>query len=151
MNREDSIALAKVRLEEVLTFFGVNTKVKVDDQDERVDLLVETGDDAILIGHRGENLRALQHILNMMLRNQSEQRMFWGVDIGGYKKARNESVIAKAREQGLKVIETGESITLAPMTASERRLVHMVVQELEGIVSESIGEEPKRRVKINPA
>ena len=151
MNRDDAIALAKVRLEEVLTFFGINTKVKVDDQDERIDLLVETNDGAALIGHHGENLRALQHVLNMMLRNQSGERLFWGIDVGGYKKARNEAVMTKAREQALKVIETGESITLAPMTAAERRLVHMVVQELEGIATESVGEEPKRRVKINPA
>ena len=151
MNREDAIALAKVRLEEVLTFFGINTKVKVDDQEERVDLLIETDEDAILIGHRGENLRALQHVLNMMLRNQSDQRMFCGIDVGGYKKARNEAVMTKAHEQALKVIETGESITLAPMTPAERRLVHMVVQELEGIDTESVGAEPKRRVKIKPA
>lgn len=151
MNRDDSIALAKARLEEVLTFFGINTSVKVDDQDERIDLLVDTHDGAMLIGHRGETLRALQHVLNMMLRNQSDERLYWGIDVGGYKKARNEAVMTKAREQGLKVIETGDSITLAPMTAAERRLVHMVVQELEGIITESVGVEPKRSVKIKPA
>ena len=122
MNRDDAIALAKVRLEEVLTFFGINTKVHVDEQDDRIDLLVDTNEGAILIGHRGENLRALQHVLNMMLRNQSGERLFWGIDVGGYKKARGEAVMTKAKEQALKVIETGESVTLAPMSAYERRL-----------------------------
>ena len=150
MNREDAIALAKVRLEEVLTFFGVNTSVRIEEGDDRIELLVETADSAQLIGHRGENLRALQHVLNMILRNQSDERIYWGVDIAGYKKARGEAVMAKAREQALKVIETGDSITLAPMNAAERRLVHMVVSELEGIESESAGTDPKRYVIIKP-
>lgn len=150
MNREDSIALAKVRLEEVLTFFGVNTSVKIEEADDRVELLVEAPDSAQLIGHRGENLRALQHVLNMILRNQTDERVYWGVDIAGYKKARGEAVMTKAREQALKVIETGESVTLSPMNAAERRLVHMVVAELEGAESESAGTDPKRYVVIKP-
>lgn len=151
MNREDAIALAKVRLEEVLTFFGINTSVQVDEQEDRVELLVETGDGAHLIGHRGENLRALQHILNMILRNQSPERVYWGVDIAGYKKARAEAIIERTNEQIAKVIETGESLMLAPMNPAERRIVHTVVGENAGVVSESTGADPKRRVVIKPA
>lgn len=151
MNREDAIALAKVRLEEVLTFFGINTSVQVDEQADRVELLVETGESAQLIGHHGENLRALQHLLNMILRNQSSERVYMGIDIGGYKKARSEAVMAKARVDAQKVLETGNSLTLAPMNAAERRLVHMVVAELDGLSSESTGQEPKRSVIILPA
>src|SRR5690348_10097669 len=99
VNREDSIALAKVRLEELLTFFGINTRVQVDDADERVELLVETEGSGHLIGHHGENLRALQYLLNMMLRGRSDEALRVSVDIGGYKKSRAEAVEARAREQ----------------------------------------------------
>ncbi|HSX14790.1 MAG TPA: R3H domain-containing nucleic acid-binding protein [Candidatus Saccharimonadales bacterium] len=150
MSREDQMALAKVRLEEILTFFGINTKVAIEETDERVEFLVETEDSAHLIGHHGENLRALQYLINMMLRGRDSEELRVGIDIGGYKKARAEQVTAKAREQVGQVIETGQSLELPPMNPAERRLVHVVVGETEGVVSESVGEGPKRRVVIKP-
>ncbi len=150
MSREDSIVLAKVRLEELLTFFGINTRVQIEDTDDHVELLVETEDSGYMIGHRGENLRALQYVLNMMLRGEAEDPLRVGVDIGGYKKARSEQILAKAKEQVAQVLETGQSLNLPPMPASERRLVHMVVTETDGVDSESSGYEPKRFVIIKP-
>lgn len=151
MSREDSIVLAKVRLEELLTFFGINTRVQVEEADDRVELLVETDDSGHLIGHHGENLRAIQYLVNMMLRGQSQDQLRVGVDIGGYKKSRAEAVMARAREQVAQVIESGKSLNLPPMPAAERRAVHMVVSETDGVISESAGYEPKRYVVIKPA
>ncbi len=151
MSREDSIVLAKVRLEELLTFFGINTRVQVEDNEDRVELLVETEGSGHLIGHHGENLRAIQYLLNMMLRGRSEEPLRVGVDIGGYKKSRAEQVLARAREQVAQVLESGKELSLPPMPAADRRLVHMVVGETDGVASESAGYEPKRYVIIKLA
>ena len=94
--KDDVTALAKVRLEELLTFFGINTSVKVAELEERVELRVEAPDSAKLIGHHGENLRAIQHLLNMMLRGTNRERTFVDVDVDGYKKARGEQIMTKA-------------------------------------------------------
>lgn len=146
--KDDVTALAKVRLEELLTFFGINTSVKVAEQDERVELRVEAPDSAKLIGHHGENLRAIQHLLNMMLRGSNHERTFVDVDVDGYKKARGEQIMTKATVTAKTVLETGQAATLEPMNPAERRLVHMAVAEIEGILTESAGEGPRRHVVI---
>lgn len=148
---EDVVALAKVRLEELLTFFGVNTSVKVTEVDERVELEVDTADSSKLIGHHGENLKAIQYLLNMMIRGANPERLFIGIDVGGYKKARAEAIMTKAAVSAKQVVETGRLVTLEPMNPAERRLVHMAVADISGTVTESLGQEPHRRVVIKPA
>lgn len=145
----DLAALGKLRLEELLTFFGVNTKVKVKEEDGRIELEVEDPNDSgRLIGRHGETLQALQHLINMMVRNQSGEQVRVGVDISGYKKARGETLAAKAKETAAKVLESGKPVTLPPMNSGERRMVHMAVSEIEGIETESAGEPPRRYVII---
>ncbi len=145
---EDVVALAKARLEELLTFFEINTSAKVSEIDERVELEVDVADSSRLIGHHGENLRAIQYLLNMMIRSANPERLFIGVDIGGYKKARAVAIMTKAATTAKQVVETGRSATLEPMNPAERRLVHMAVADVAGITTESLGEEPHRRVVI---
>lgn len=149
---KDPAALSKLRLEELLAFFGVNGKVKVDEVEAgTLELSVDTDPTGKLIGHHGENLRALQYILNMIVRNQSEERVFCSVDIADYKKGRAEQLSIQAQQAAEKVIETGETRELAPMNAAERRIVHMALAEMPGVVTESAGEEPRRYIIIKKA
>lgn len=145
---QDLTALAKVRLEELLTFFGINTKVKAAETEGRIDLDVEVADTARLIGRHGETLKAIQHLVNMMVRRETTERVFVRVDIAGYHKARGEAAEQKARDAAQSVLETGQPVTLPPMTPAERRLVHVVLSEIPELASESIGEDPKRQVVI---
>ena len=148
--RDDAIALAKMRLEDLLSFFGINAKVNVCDTGEVVELTTDAADTAHLIGRHGETLRSLQYLVNQMVRLHTTERVFFSVDIAGYKKGRDEKLVEQAREAAVKVAETGESFEFPPMTAAERRVIHSAVTEMTGVTTESVGQEPHRRIVIKP-
>jgi spoIIIJ-associated protein len=149
--RDDAIALAKMRLEDMLSFFGLNAKVAVAEEGDTVELSVEADTTGRLIGHHGENLRALQYILNQIVRMHTDERLFLSVDIGGYKKARAEQLTEQATAAAEKVLSSGEVVELKPMNAAERRIVHTALGEISGVTTESAGEDPHRYVVIKPS
>jgi spoIIIJ-associated protein len=144
---DEALVLAKVRIEELLSFFGINADVDARLVEDVIELDVEDGDGR-LIGHRGENLNALQHLVNMMVRAASPERVFVRLDIAGYNRARNESLAAKANEEADLVAQTGSEKIMRPMTPAERRIVHMALSERNDIFTESTGADPRRRVVI---
>lgn len=145
---EDAAAYAKVKLEELLAFFGVNAEIEVSESDDRTVLDIQTADSGKLIGHHGETLRALQYILSQMVARHLGERAFLAVDVAGYKKGRAETVTAKAKAAAEEVIATGKPKTLGPLNAAERRLVHMAIGDLEELETESTGVDPNRKVII---
>lgn len=145
---DDVLAFAKLRCEELLTFFEVNTNVRLAEDGDTILLTADVADGGRLIGHRGETLQALQHLLNMMVKNRTTDRVFVSLDIAGYKKGRAEALGAQAVAEAEKVKQTGTSISLRPMNPAERRIVHMALSEVEGITTESEGEGRDRRVVI---
>lgn len=149
--KEDTLALAKLRAEELVAFFGVNTTAKVQEDDGIIKVTIESDANGRLIGYRGETLRAMQYILSSLVRAAAEENVRLSLDIAGYKQARAESLEAKAKETAQKVLATGKAIRLNPMSAGERRVVHMALQEVEGVTTESEGAEPHRRLVIKKA
>jgi spoIIIJ-associated protein len=132
---------AKQHLEDLLTFFGVNTTVQVSENGETIELMVDTDDGGHLIGHRGETLAAIQHLMNMIMRQESEERLYIHVDIGGYRRARLDKLEAQARELAQQVI-------LPPMNPAERRHIHSLLSDNESVTTESRGEGTGRRLVI---
>jgi spoIIIJ-associated protein len=104
-----------------------------------------------LIGRRGERLQAIQHLVNLMLSRKLGEWARVTVDIEEYRGRREAQLRALARKAGERVRETGRAVQLEPMTALERRWVHMELQDAPGIATESAGEEPDRRVVVIPA
>ena len=104
-----------------------------------------------LIGGRGERLQAIQHLVNLMLSRKMGEWARVTVDIEEYRGRREAQLRALARKAGERVRETGRAVQLEPMTALERRWVHMELQGAPGIATESAGEEPERRVVVIPA
>ncbi len=145
---EDVIALAKLRLEELLTFFGLNTKVRATEDGNSIALEVDADTTGRLIGHRGETLRAIQYLLNLMVRNQAETTAFISIDIGGYKKARADHLAEQAKTLAEKVIRTGNEEAVGPLTPAERRVIHMTLADMPEISTESTGQDPHRRLII---
>jgi spoIIIJ-associated protein len=139
---------AKQHLENLLTFFGVNTTVAVEENGNTIDLSVDADVSGRLIGHKGDNLAALQHIVNMMMRAQLSERTYIHVDIGGYRKAQLERLGARAQELADQVIETGEEAMLPSLNAAERRHVHSLLAEHERVTTESRGDGRERRLVI---
>ena len=104
-----------------------------------------------LIGRRGERLQAIQHLVNLMLSRKLGEWARVTVDIEEYRGRREAQLRALARKAGERVRETGRAVQLEPMTALERRWVHMELQGASGLATESAGEEPERRVVVIPA
>lgn len=102
-----------------------------------------------LIGYRGETLNSLQIILSSIANNGIEDRVKVILDIGGYREKREKTLEELAVKISKTVMKTGKSITLEPMTAYERKIIHSKLQENEKIDTHSIGEEPNRRIVIS--
>ena len=102
-----------------------------------------------IIGKNGQNLKAFEHILRaMLLKNKDSQNIV--VDINDYKKSRASFVIDAAKQAVVRVRNTQKAEVLTPMSAYERRVVHMELASYPDVVTESIGDEPQRRIVIKP-
>jgi len=111
---------------------------------------VETATSGLLIGRHGETLEALQHVLRLMLAKECEEFIPLSLDIAGYRELRGREVEEMAKKAAQKVIAFGGEVALPPMGAYDRRLVHVALQEIEGVEGISEGEEPGRRIVIRP-
>jgi spoIIIJ-associated protein len=101
-----------------------------------------------LIGRKGERLSALQHIVNLMLSRRMGTWTRVLVDVEDYRGRRERQLVEVATRAAEHVRETGQMLQLEPMTALERRWVHLALRDQEGIATQSIGEEPMRRVVV---
>ena len=120
---------------------------------EEVMVTIEASDPGRLIGFRGETLDSLQLLVNLILSKQlGEEEKFKRVviDVGGWRKNKEADLERRARNWASEVKESGEEIELEPMPSWQRRIVHMIVSEVEGVSSESIGEGKERHLVIKP-
>lgn len=150
--REESIIYAKKYLEDLLSFFGLNTDVYATTEDgEVIELEVpSTYLNGFLIGQRGDTMRALQFLVSSALKNNEYEIFRVNVDIAEYKKHRADRLAQQAQEWIKTVKDSGKSMELQPMNAADRRTVHKVSSE-HGLTTESIGEGPSRHIVLKPA
>lgn len=112
----------------------------------KVDL---TGDNlGILIGHRGETLDAIQHLTNYSVNRDAVKRVRINVDAENYRRKREESLERLARKVAGKVLRYRRDITLEPMNAYERHVIHAALQDYDGVTTFSTGTEPNRRIVV---
>jgi spoIIIJ-associated protein len=103
-----------------------------------------------LIGRKGERLSALQHLVNLMLSRHTGQWTRVLVDVEDYRGRRERQLVDLAARAAERVIETGKMLQLEPMPALERRWIHLALRDNPGVATQSIGEEPNRRVVLLP-
>ena len=149
--------LIKETLEKFLEILGVSyTGVTINKESEKTYYAkIETESSSLLIGWHGETIAAIQHILKCLLWKQgipSETQVV--VDVDGYKKRQEESVIKLAERKAEYAIETQKEVRLPPMNPYFRRKVHLHLAESDkykdAVTTESVGTEPDRAVKIIP-
>lgn len=147
----DTLEFAKLRLEELVAYFGVNVRAAADVTDDGIELnLGSTPDSPRLIGHRGETLRALEYLTNQIVKAHDPDTPRIMVDIAGYKQARRQSLEEVAREVAARVKESGTEEELKPMNPADRRIVHMALREIDGVQTESRGDGHDRRIVVLP-
>jgi spoIIIJ-associated protein len=151
-NMEEAILYAKKYIEDLLSFFGLNTDVYATTEDNEVIELdiPSTHLNGFLIGQHGDTMRALQFIISTALRNQNFTRTRVNVDVAGYKKQRADRIVKQSEEWFKEVRDNGKSKDLEPMNAADRRSVHKAAEEW-GLTTESIGEGRDRHIVIKPA
>ena len=152
-------AAAKEALEEILRRMKLKAHVELRSdvqQDEAesdippIALEVDGEDLGILIGRRGETLAALQYIMRLIVAHQQKARVPLTVDVEGYKQRRYGSLRELALRLAQKAVSTRQSMTLEPMPADERRIVHLALSVNPDVVTQSVGEGELRKVVIMP-
>ena len=147
---DEAVIYAKKYLEDLLSFFGLNTDVHATTDEDMIELSVpSTHLNGFLIGQHGDTMRSLQFIVSNALKNQGHEYTRVNVDIADYKKQRSHQLAEKAGEWIKQVKDTGKELVLAPMNAADRRTVHKVADEA-GLSTVSQGEGRDRHVVLKP-
>ena len=148
---EEAIRYAKKYLEDLLSFFGLNTDVHATSDDEVIQLNVpSTHLNGFLIGQHGDNMRSLQYLASTALKNNGYEHNRVNVDIAEYKKQRADRLRERAETWVKQVRDSAEPMDLQPMNAADRRIVHQLAAEY-GLASESAGDDRDRHIVLKPA
>ena len=146
LEREGDIAADY--LEALLDIADLDGDIDIDVEGSRAAVSIVGADLTRLVGPDGETLEALQELTRLAVHRETGVRSRLMLDIGGHRARRRDELAALGRAQAEKVRESGETVRLDPMTPFERKVVHDAVATVEGVVSESEGEEPERRIVI---
>lgn len=144
-------------LDNVLGLLLLEGSYDVEETDEALNVTIDTEDAGRLIGFKGENLEGLQLLLNQMMSRKLGENSPAGefkrvlVDVSGWKKQKEEDLTTRAKAWVDQVKESKDELELEPMPSWQRRIVHMVVQDSDGVESESIGEGRDRHLVIRPS
>ena len=140
-------------IKKLASFMNLDCQVELREQkDDKNALLISiyTPEDAkFLIGRNGQTLQALEHLIRLMFVKETETPSLI-LDVNDYRKSRVTYLVDLAKEAVTRVRNTQKAEALLPMTAYERRVVHMELAAAPDVATESIGEEPYRRVVIKP-
>ncbi|ADG76594.1 single-stranded nucleic acid binding R3H domain protein [Cellulomonas flavigena DSM 20109] len=152
---EEEGEIAADYLEEFLDIADLDGDIDIDVDHGRaaVEILAEDEDDTSLrrlVGPDGQVLDALQELTRLAVQTKTGERSRLMLDVAGFRAARRKELIGIAREAIERVKAEGAAVTLKPMNPFERKVVHDAVADA-GLVSDSEGVEPERRVVIHPA
>ncbi len=152
---DETLRVSREVVTELLEKMKVRAKVTAtyrppeDDSDEQVVLVnVEGNDLSILIGRRSETLNAMQYIGSLIICKQLDRWIPLMIDVQGYRARRERQLRQMARRMADQAIHTGRRQVLEPMPANERRLIHLELRDDPQVATESVGDEPNRKVTI---
>lgn len=151
---DESEAAADVRAlaQSIMDTVGVEGRADVREDDETVTVTFAAADVALLIGRHGQTIDAVQYLLNAIShRTYGDERKEVVVDVAGYRERRRSTLESLAVRTAREVLDTGRRVELDPMTAVERKVVHLRLKEFEGVETASEGTEPNRYVVVLPA
>jgi len=147
----------KTIVAELLARMGVDAQlsesIRSDNDRELIVINIKVKNPSLLIGQQGANLQALQYVARLMVRNlyktdEALARLNFILDVNEYKTKRIEYLKSLAADVALRVIESGTFEAMRPMSSYERRVVHMELLGREGLVAESLGQDPNRRIVV---
>lgn len=151
-----AVVVAKEVLEKLLSLMKVSASVGekrpcfLEGEEGRAPVGLDiTGEDlGILIGRRGNTLSSLQYLVYLIVSHQLKARVHVTIDVEGYRERRYEALKNLALRVAERVGDTGQPVTLEPMPANERRIIHLALRDYPEVMTESIGEGEARKVTI---
>ena len=144
----DAVAFAETYLVKAISQFGIEVKTKTELKDDIINITLDTSRNPILIGKNGITLQALNELVRLATSSKFKKRFRILLDINDYKEAKYDKVVSIAKRLAKDVVRTKQDITLDPMPADERRMVHNALTGMPNIKTESVGEGAHRAICI---
>ena len=134
-------------LNNIVNSMGLNIKTEIKEDPEAIKVNIDGENLGLIIGHKGENLDALQLLTSVIVNKEGDYKRI-ELDVQNYREKRRETLIHLAQRKAKDVIRYGKNVTLEPMTPYERRIIHTALQEDAKVTTVSVGTEPFRKVVI---
>lgn len=138
-------------LEDLLDHMDLDADVAIREDDERIVLDIEGPDAGRAIGKKGQTLDALQFLVNKIVNRFPSGRRHILVDSGDYRDRHDKGLVTLARREAKRAVQEGKVVTLQPMTARDRRVIHLSLAKFDGVSTESQGQGMQRRIQIIPS
>ena len=152
LDESELATAARVLMARVVSALGVGGRLDVREDDDAITLTCSGADVALLIGRHGQTIDAVQYLMNAIShRAYGQERKEVIVDAAGYRERRRATLESLAERTAQEVRTSGERVELDPMTAVERKVVHLKLREFDGVETASEGTEPNRYVVVLPA
>ena len=146
--KENRAELVEAFLGEVCEAMGVAVRIKTREEEDYLHVDISGEEAGILIEHHGQTLDALQYLCNLVASRSGRQGPRIILDVEGYRQRRAETLTSLATRMAERVVKSGQPAVLEPMSAQERRVIHLALQDYPGVTTSSEGQEPFRRVVI---
>jgi len=149
------LELVKQTAEKLLGYLSDNATIKcsvesIGRKRSAIKIKIDTEDSRRLIGQYGATLQAMQYIVRLLISAQTGRPSYATIDVNDYKAQQEQKIIDAAQEGAQKALRTDSMVILRPMSSYERRVVHVALQENKAVTTESLGQDPNRRVVIKP-
>jgi len=151
VDESELAAEARELVARIVDGVGVTARIDVEESDDTITVLCSGADLGMLIGRHGQTIDAVQYLANaVMWRSHPEDRKEVVVDAAGYRDRRRVTLEALAVRSAERALSDREAVDLEPMTAIERKVVHLRLKEFDGVETTSEGTEPNRYVVVHP-
>ena len=148
---EELLSGVREHVQELLAATGLEGEISVKDEDEFIQVDIDSEDSGLLIGQKGETIDSLQYLVNVAIYRERPFEKKIVLDAGGYRERRVKAVQGMALRAAKKVSRNGKAVELPPMSASERRAVHTYLKDDPRVTTSSNGKDEDRKITILPA
>lgn len=148
LNMNEIVAFIKDTLNEITKSMGAEANLEVRRRENSISVTIFSDNNSILIGKNGKNIAALQLIIRQMVNSKLKNSLSIILDVGNYKEKRAKNIEYLAKKLAREAYKTKTEVTMDSMNSYERRIVHEVLSDDKYVYTESIGEEPNRKVVI---
>ena len=147
-NMNEIVSFVKEEVAQITKLMGVESNLEVRRRENSISITIFSDNNSILIGKNGKNVAALQLLIRQMVNSKLKEPLSIILDVGNYKEKRVKSIEILAKRLAREAYKTKTEVTMDSMNSYERRIVHSVLADDKYVYTESIGEEPNRKVVI---